>query len=255
MEATIQVCAHKAKFFANKPILVSRDQMENVLCCDLFAMQNKFFTQLHREVWTCDLQDGVFLLPSCCDPFNEKALRASRGAAFRIPIASGHWPQIQVFAELQHLKLYAADPEQEHVEQKCGMDLESHVMHDPPVRFDTSKTVSSDSERPQDFDEMSHSSGSTGNRVESISSERTLVGKAPSHRKDSIVSVAEEKALCLVLGSEGQGLSETVRQSCKQLSIHMPGDFESLNVAVAGGILLYLLMIRAPCSGDSLNAL
>lgn len=214
-----------------------------------------FYTRFNRELWTCDLQDGVFLLPGCCDPFNEKALRASRGAAFRIPIASGRWSQLQVFANLQHLKLYAADPEQEHVEQKCETDLESHVIQDPPGRFETSKTVSSDSERLQDFDEMNHSSGSAGNQAESISSEKTLVGKAASHRKDSIVSVAEEEALCLVLGSEGQGLSETVRRSCKQVSIHMPGDFESLNVAVAGGILLYLLMIRAPYSGDSSNAL
>jgi tRNA G18 (ribose-2'-O)-methylase SpoU len=159
-----------------------------------------------------------------------------------------------VFANLQHLKLYAADPEQEYVEQKCGTDLESHVIQDP-LRFETSKTVSSDSGRLQDFDEMNHSSGSAGNQAESISSEKALVGKAASHRKDSIVSVAEEEALCLVLGSEGQGLSETVRRSCKQVSIHMPGDFESLNVAVAGGILLYLLMIRAPYSGDSSNAL
>ncbi|KAI5669222.1 hypothetical protein M9H77_19075 [Catharanthus roseus] len=34
------------------------------------------------------LQDGVFLLYGCCDPFNEKALRASRGASFQLPIVS-----------------------------------------------------------------------------------------------------------------------------------------------------------------------
>ncbi len=27
----------------------------------------------------------------CCDPCNEKALRASRGAAFKLPLASGDW--------------------------------------------------------------------------------------------------------------------------------------------------------------------
>lgn len=33
--------------------------------------------------------DGVFLLPGCADPFNEKAIRASRGACFKIPVESG----------------------------------------------------------------------------------------------------------------------------------------------------------------------
>ena len=33
--------------------------------------------------------DGVFLLNECCDPFNEKALRAAKGATFRMPLAWG----------------------------------------------------------------------------------------------------------------------------------------------------------------------
>ena len=32
---------------------------------------------------------GALLLPGCCDPFNDKALRASRGATFRLPLAPG----------------------------------------------------------------------------------------------------------------------------------------------------------------------
>ena len=31
------------------------------------------------------------MLAGCCDPCNEKALRASRGAAFKLPLASGDW--------------------------------------------------------------------------------------------------------------------------------------------------------------------
>ncbi|KAI5669264.1 hypothetical protein M9H77_19117 [Catharanthus roseus] len=73
------------------------------------------------------LQDGVFLLYGCCDPFNEKAPRASRGASFQLPIVS-------------------------------------------------------------------------------------------------------ETPLCLVLGSEGSGLSEKSRQECELVSIPMAGEFESLNV-------------------------
>jgi tRNA G18 (ribose-2'-O)-methylase SpoU len=51
----------------------------------------------------------------------------------------------------------------------------------------------------------------------------------------------DENPMCLVLGSEGQGLSQEVKAVCSPISIPMPGRFESLNVAVAGGILLYLL--------------
>lgn len=44
----------------------------------------------------------------------------------------------------------------------------------------------------------------------------------------------------LVVGNEGTGLTDAVRAQVGQLvSIPMPGDAESLNVAVAAGILLY----------------
>lgn len=33
-------------------------------------------------------------IAGCCDPCNEKALRASRGAAFKVPLAQGDW-QVQ----------------------------------------------------------------------------------------------------------------------------------------------------------------
>lgn len=45
---------------------------------------------------------------------------------------------------------------------------------------------------------------------------------------------------CLVLGAEGPGLSETVSQVCDQtIRIPYPGGAESLNVAMAGGLLLF----------------
>jgi TrmH family RNA methyltransferase len=47
--------------------------------------------------------------------------------------------------------------------------------------------------------------------------------------------------LGLVLGSEGQGLSSKAKETCKAVSIPMSGEMESLNVGVAGGILMYIL--------------
>jgi tRNA G18 (ribose-2'-O)-methylase SpoU len=44
----------------------------------------------------------------------------------------------------------------------------------------------------------------------------------------------------LVLGGEGAGLSETLAASCHaQVTVPMNPAVESLNVAVAGGILIY----------------
>ncbi|KAE8010495.1 hypothetical protein FH972_006863 [Carpinus fangiana] len=126
-------------------------------------------------------QGGAFLLPGCCDPFNEKALRASRGASFQLPIVSGSWVHLEALINEFQMKALAGHPE------STG----------------ASKTVSQLSQ-----------------------------GLA-----DSLVDFP----LCLVLGSEGSGLSEKSRQECELVSILMAGEFESLNVSVAGGIFMYML--------------
>jgi 23S rRNA (guanosine2251-2'-O)-methyltransferase len=47
-------------------------------------------------------------------------------------------------------------------------------------------------------------------------------------------------AIALVLGGEGKGLSPTLRQRCDEIvSIPLAGGLESLNVSVAGAILMY----------------
>ena len=46
--------------------------------------------------------------------------------------------------------------------------------------------------------------------------------------------------ICLVIGSEGQGLSRLVRETCDQiLSIDMYGHVNSLNASVSAGVLMY----------------
>jgi len=52
--------------------------------------------------------------------------------------------------------------------------------------------------------------------------------------------------VCLVLGAEGPGLSQAVAEACQdQLSISYPGTAESLNVAVAGAVLLFECLRRS----------
>ncbi|CDP01587.1 unnamed protein product [Coffea canephora] len=49
--------------------------------------------------------DGVFLLSDCCDPFNDKALRASGGASFQLPVVSGGWTCLDALRRVFHMKI------------------------------------------------------------------------------------------------------------------------------------------------------
>lgn len=128
--------------------------------------------------------DGIFLLPGCCDPFNEKAVRAARGVSFQLPIVSAKWVHLQALQNKFQMKMLAAHPQDDDIEQ----------------------------DRPP-------SSLLSRNFVDSLADDN----------------------LCLVLGSEGNGLSEKSKQACELVSIPMAGNFESLNVSVAGGIFLFTL--------------
>ncbi|CAL9228451.1 unnamed protein product [Arabidopsis halleri] len=172
---------------------------------DIITDCNKWFSSAHRVLVLDSIQDpgnlgtlirsamafnwdGAFLLPGCCDPFNDKALRASRGASFQLPIVSGNWNHLKVLEHEFQMKLLAGHP-----------------------ATSTQKLK--------------------------------LVSKLSVEFAQSVA----EKPLCLILGSEGNGLSEQSRKVCELVSIPMAGDFESLNVSVAGGIFLFMLQ---SCSGS-----
>ena len=114
--------------------------------------------------------EGIFLLPNCCDPYNEKVLRAARGAHFKIPMQKGTFEELRQLAE------------------------------------------------EGDF--------------------QPLVASLQGISPDKIPSSGKK---ILVLGNEARGPSQKIQGYCSPVAIPMPGEMESLNVAVAGGILLYLL--------------
>lgn len=114
--------------------------------------------------------DGAFLIGDGCDPYNEKALRAARGATFRMPLRAGGWSDFDAFTE------------------KLGLT---------PVVAD-------------------------------------LDGSG-------IADVQNSKGCVLVMGNEAHGPSPELASRSKKVTIPMSGPMESLNVAVAGGILMYLL--------------
>ncbi|XP_066371490.1 uncharacterized protein [Miscanthus floridulus] len=108
--------------------------------------------------------DGVFLLPACCDPFNEKAIRAARGASLQLPIVSGTWHDLHALMTKYGMKMMAGHPE---------------------------------------------SSSDASKEIYSLSKELA----------DSLLN----ESLCLVLGSEGNGLSAETLQACELVNIPMEG--------------------------------
>jgi len=123
---------------------------------------------------------GVFLLPGCCDPFNDKALRASRGIALSLPIEKGDMVRLAHVCNVHGLKSLAAS--------------------------------------------------ASGRDAGEVCRELPTAGH-PIDRRDGV---------CLVLGSEGQGVTEEVRSFCEEVAIPMAGGVDSLNVGTAGGILMHL---------------
>jgi TrmH family RNA methyltransferase len=114
--------------------------------------------------------EGAFILENSVDPYNDKALRAAKGANFRLPIHMGGWDALQQIIKKNHLKVLAADLE--------GDKLNAFAL------------------------------------------------------KDNIL---------LILGNEAHGISKEALSICQKITIPMKGSMESLNVAVAGGILMYIL--------------
>jgi TrmH family RNA methyltransferase len=53
--------------------------------------------------------DGVFLMKSCTDLFNEKAVRAAKGATFSLPFQIGSWEELHALLQKRKMTLLAAD--------------------------------------------------------------------------------------------------------------------------------------------------
>lgn len=65
-----------------------------------------------------------------------------------------------------------------------------------------------------------------------------------AHGGAPLVDVDLEPPLTILLGSEREGLPETLVTDCCKATISLPGEAESLNVAAAGAIALYELARR-----------
>lgn len=55
--------------------------------------------------------EGAFLTPKTADPYNDKALRAARGAALFLPLRQGSYEELEKLVRSNGLKVYIADVE------------------------------------------------------------------------------------------------------------------------------------------------
>ena len=147
--------------------------------------------------------DAAYMLPGCCDCFNDKAMRAGRGAGFRLPLAGGDWQDLQRVLDAHGLVPVAAHPHPEHKQTPGELKIQ-YTRH-------RSKIFQAD-----------------------------VVGWTMCEGEDIFAELRHLGGVALILGSEGQGLSDATLARCRRVSIPMH-RMESLNVAVAGSILMWAI--------------
>jgi len=69
--------------------------------------------------------DGVFITDNSVDPFNDKSMRAAKGAAFHLPILHGSWEDLCALIEKNKLQAYVAD--------KNGKDVKTLKISSPLI--------------------------------------------------------------------------------------------------------------------------
>lgn len=77
--------------------------------------------------------------------------------------------------------------------------------------------------------------------LDQIIEENKLHAIAADIEGKDVTGVSDRNNIVLVLGSESSGLSEETLKRCEKITIPMSGEIESLNVSIAGGILMYLI--------------
>lgn len=165
--------------------------------------------------------DAVYLLDGCCDIYNEKAIRAAKGATFALKVSKGTWTEFHKHAQQSDTLLLAAATEDSVVrEQEPGpsASLDDDIWTD-------SNTAASDSNS-------------------AIQQRQPSVAQVPSLSDSGVLSLLDQldtRTVALVLGSEGQGLRPEVLRDCQKVSIPMAVESESLNVAAAGSMLMLSL--------------
>lgn len=152
---------------------LSPHKLSKVLVCEEIADPGNLGTLLRTAL--AFRFDAVYLLGPTVDPFNDKVVRAARGALFHLPLLSGSWEEFSSFIQKNALFVYQAD---------LYGEVFSDLTSSPPF--------------------------------------------------------------ALILGNEAIGTSLRAKKLGKAITIPINPHTESLNVAVAGGILMHQLSRLCP---------
>lgn len=126
--------------------------------------------------------DWTVALPGTVDPWNPKAVRASAGSSFHVPVTQETWQVLVGWLRDRDFHILCADP--------------------------SGETVARDREVPPRF--------------------------------------------ALVLGSEPSGLEPDIERACDQrVAVHLAAEVDSLNVAIAGALLLDRLLAKRQPAAES----
>ena len=69
------------------------------------------YNQMYKLLHSAHL--GPSVCAGCCDALNDKALRASRGAIFKLPWMAGDWEELYLIMKKHSLTCFAAEPQSE----------------------------------------------------------------------------------------------------------------------------------------------
>jgi len=133
-----------AEFSLPKPH--SLQNREAVVACDAIQDPGNLGT-ITRTALALNWE-GIFFLNNCCDPFNNKTLRASKGALFHIPYRQGNWEELTKLIQINHLTPLVADLkgtplDQLHTIKKPLLLLsnEAHGVSDRANQFDQKVSI------------------------------------------------------------------------------------------------------------------
>jgi TrmH family RNA methyltransferase len=87
----------------------SLEKMKTIVVLDALSDPGNVGTILRTAValgW-----DGAFLTPKTADPFNDKAMRAARGAPLFLPLRQGSYEELAKLVSLNGMTVYVADIE------------------------------------------------------------------------------------------------------------------------------------------------
>ncbi len=87
----------------------SLENLKTIIVLDALADPGNVGTILRTAValgW-----EGVFLTPKTADPYNDKALRAARGASLFLPLRQGSYEELKKLVQTSGMQVYIADVE------------------------------------------------------------------------------------------------------------------------------------------------